>query len=252
MGAEALDGLRLVLFLAAAFGAEVIGTTAGFGAATILTPIAALFMDIKTAIVFVACFHLFGNASRLSFFGRRVRWNIWAAFGITGIACSMLGAHVTTRLSSDVVRVAFGAFLLLFVTLSVVPVARFQLPSTRATLVGGGIVSGFIAGLIGTGGAVRSACLLAWRLPTEAYLGTSAAIALVVDATRVPVYLAGGLLRPDLVPVLAALVAVAFAGAWTGQRIVRRLHAETIRRLVLVLLALMGVKLVADGWRGLV
>jgi uncharacterized membrane protein YfcA len=141
---------------------------------------------------------------------------------------------------------------LLFVALSAAPLVRFQLPSTRATLVGGGIVSGFIAGLIGTGGAVRSACLLAWRLPTEAYLGTSAAIALIVDATRVPVYLAGGLLRPGLVPVLAALVAVAFAGAWTGQRIVRRLPAETVRSLVLVLLALMGLKLVADGWRGLV
>jgi uncharacterized membrane protein YfcA len=247
-----LDGLRLLLFLASALVAEVIGTMAGFGAATILTPIAALFMDIKTAIVFVACFHLFGNASRLSFFGRRVRWDIWMSFGIAGIACSFLGAHVTTRLSSDVVRVAFGTFLLLFVVCSVVPVARFQLPCTRVTLVGGGILSGFIAGLIGTGGAVRSACLLAWRLPTEAYLGTSAAIALVVDATRVPVYLADGLLRPGLAPVLAALVAVAFAGAWVGQRIVRRLHAEIVRRLVLALLALMGLKLVADGWHGLV
>lgn len=36
-----------LLFLACAFAAEVIGTMAGFGAATILTPIAALFMDIK-------------------------------------------------------------------------------------------------------------------------------------------------------------------------------------------------------------
>jgi len=55
------------LFLACAFGAEVIGTMAGFGAATILTPVAALFMDIKTAIAVVAAFHLFGNASRLYF-----------------------------------------------------------------------------------------------------------------------------------------------------------------------------------------
>jgi uncharacterized membrane protein YfcA len=252
MGPGELDGLRLLLFLLSAFGAEVIGTMAGFGAATIMTPVAALFMDIKTAIVFVACFHLFGNASRLYFFGRRVRWDIWAAFGITGVACSFVGAHVTTLLSSDLVRVVFGAFLLLFVTLSVLPLARFQLPSTRTTLVGGGIVSGFIAGLIGTGGAVRSACLLAWRLPTEAYLGTSAAIALVVDATRVPVYLAGGLLQRGVAPILGALVAVAFAGSWTGQRIVRRLQADTVRRLILVLLTLMGLKLVSDGWRGLV
>ena len=39
------------LFLVCAFVAEVIGTMAGFGAATVLTPIAALFMDIKLCVV---------------------------------------------------------------------------------------------------------------------------------------------------------------------------------------------------------
>ncbi len=63
-----------LLFLAGALIAEVIGTMAGFGAATVLTPIAVLFMDVKTAIAVVACFHLFGNGSRLGFFGRLVHW----------------------------------------------------------------------------------------------------------------------------------------------------------------------------------
>ncbi len=66
-----------------------------------------------------------------------------------------------------------------------------------------------------------------------------------------PVYLAGGFLPASLVPVLASLVAVAFAGAWTGQRLVRRISAPVFRRIVLTLLALMGLKLVADGWHGL-
>jgi uncharacterized membrane protein YfcA len=245
------SGEAWALFLAAAFFAEVVGTMAGFGAATILTPIAAAFMDVKTAIGLVACFHLFGNASRLVFFGRAVSWRIWALFGLTGIAGSLLGASVTAQLPSPVVRLAFGLFLLTYVGLSLSAASRVQLPKTPGTLVAGGAVSGVIAGLLGTGGAVRSVCLLAFGLPKEVYIGTSAAIALCVDATRLPVYLAGHLLPVRLVPVILSLTVVAFAGASLGQRLVRHVSAAVFRRLVLGLLGVMGLKLVAEGWHGL-
>jgi uncharacterized protein len=47
----------LLPLLFSAFVAEVAGTLAGFGSATVLTPVASLFMDIKTAIALVAFFH---------------------------------------------------------------------------------------------------------------------------------------------------------------------------------------------------
>ena len=205
------------LFLAGAFLAEVIGTVAGFGAATVLTPIAAWFMDIRVAIAVVTVFHLFGNASRLVFFGRHIRWRIWARFGLTGVLFSFLGAAITSRLPAPALTLAFGVFLLLYVGLSVFAASRFRLPDHPMVLTGGGVLSGFIAGLIGTGGAIRSACLLVFGLPKEAYIGTSAAIALIVDATRLPVYLAGGFIPSRMVPVLLVLTAVAFTGAWVGQ-----------------------------------
>ncbi len=246
------SGLTWLLFLVFAFLAEVIGTMAGFGAATVLTPIAALFMDMKTAIAVVACFHLFGNASRLVFFGRSLHWKTWLQFGLTGILLSFVGASVTTRLSSAGVKLLFGLFLLIYVGLSSLASERVRLPTHPATLIGGGMVSGFIAGLIGTGGAIRSACLLAFGLPQETYLGTSAAIALVVDATRLPVYLAGRLIPAAMGPVLAGLIVVAFAGSWVGQRLVRRIAPRAFRWVVMGMLALMGVKLLLDGWHGLV
>ena len=240
-----------LLFLASAFVAEVIGTTAGFGAATILTPVAALFMDMKTAIAIVACFHLFGNGSRLIFFGRHIHWKIWAQFGLTGVVCSFLGAGVTSHLSTSAVKWLFGLFLVLYVLCSTVASHRFQFPPTPATLFGGGLTSGFVAGLIGTGGAIRSACLLVFGLPKEVYIGTSAAIALMVDATRIPVYLTGQFIPSSMAPVVASLLVVAFAGAWVGQRLVWRISTTAFRRFVLAMLAVMGGKLLLDGWRGI-
>lgn len=236
-----------LVFLACAFGAEVAGTMAGFGAATILTPIAMFFMDAKTAVAVVACFHLFGNASRLTFFGRHIHWKTARQFGLAGIAAGVPAAWVAARLPSETVRLLFGAFLLFYVGASVFGPRRFQVPRTAAVLVGGGVVSGFIAGLIGTGGAVRSACLLAFGLTRETYLGTSAAIALAVDATRLPVYLSAQLIPARAAPLVISLVATAFCGAWLGQRMVQRISAAAFRRLILGMLCLAGVKLVSEG-----
>ncbi len=239
------------LFLAVAFVAEVIGTMAGFGAATILTPVAALFMDMKIAIAVVTCFHLSGNLSRLMFFGKATHWRTVWQFGVPGVLFSLLGAHVTGGLPSALVTLLFGLFLLGFVGVSVSAGAAASLPKAPATLIGGGALSGVIAGLLGTGGAIRSACLLAFGLPKEAYLGTSAVLALFVDSTRLPVYVSEGLLPRAMWPVLGGLIPVAWLGAWTGQRLVRRVSPEGFRRFVLAMLALMGLRMAWEGWHGL-
>lgn len=232
-----------LLFLLAAFGAEVIGTMAGFGAATVLTPVAAAFMDIKTAIALVAVFHLFGNTSRLVVFRGNVDWRTVLHFGLPGVALSVVGALVSDRLPSRTLTIVFGSFLMLYVLWSALFPALTLKPS-RPALWGGGVCSGFIAGLIGTGGAVRSACLIVLDLSKERYIATSAAIALAVDATRVPVYLAHGFLGgKDEWRLLLALLPVAFLGASCGRKAVSRMPAPLFRRFLLVFLFVVGFKM---------
>ncbi len=240
----------LLIFLCFAFGAEVVGTIAGFGAATILTPIASTFFDIKTAVALVACFHLFGNAWRAWWFRGHQDWRLIACFGIAGIATSFAGASVAARLSPAYLRLLLGLFLLVYAGTELAQAARLKLQPTSTTLIVGGALSGVVAGAIGTGGAIRSACLVVFGLPKERYLGTSALIALLMDATRVPVYLSQGWLPGRMAGALAALSVVAFAGSWLGQRLVKRIAPARFTQMVLVLLLLLGIKLLWDGWRG--
>lgn len=238
------------LFFLGAFGAEVIGTMAGFGAATVLTPIAGFFMSMKTAVAVVACFHLFGNASRLVFFWRAINWRIVGQFGLPGVLCSIGGAQLAASMPSQAIRILLGAFLLIYATAEAWRLTAVRIPASRTALRTGGIASGLIAGMIGTGGAIRSMCLLAFALPKESYLGTSAVIALLVDATRLPVYLTQGFIPHELAWVIAVLIGVAFCGSWLGQRLVRRVPADRFKQFVLMLLGLMGIKLVLDGLQG--
>ncbi len=239
------------LLLVCAFFAQTIGTMAGFGAATLLTPIATLFIDVKTAIAIVACFHLFGNVSRMVFFWRSIDWSVWAQFGLIGIAFSLLGARLTAVLPASVMELLLGAFLVLYVALSQSAASHLALPKTPLTLMAGGAISGLISGLIGTGGAIRSACLLAFGLPSETYLATSGAISLFVDATRVPVYVSQRLIPGALWMVVASLVAVSFLGTWLGQWLVRRVPAERFTQLIRALLFAMGCRFLFTGWLAL-
>lgn len=239
------------IFLLAACGAEIIGTMAGFGAATVLTPIAGFFMEIKTAVAIVACFHLFGNAWRLRFFGRHIRWRVVATFGLPGVAFSWAGAQAAAWIPAHAIRLALGLFLVGYAGLEAAHLTSLRLAATNVTLTGGGAVSGAIAGLIGTGGAIRSVCLLAFGLPKEAYLGTSAMLALLVDATRLPVYLTQQFIPPGFGLVVASLIVVAGLGAWIGQRWVRVISPRRFTQGVVILVGVMGVQLVWDGLRGI-
>ena len=233
------------LFVLAAYAAEIIGTMAGFGAATVLTPAASFFFDIKTAIAMVAVYHIFGNVARVLLF-RQVRWRLFAQFSLASLALTLLGAACVTWLPSSLVRLAFGAFLIVYTVASLLNTSLTLLPTTRTAVVGG-MSSGFLAGLLGTGGAVRATFLTAFGLPRDAYLATSAMIALLIDSTRLPVYLAQGFIGGELLPLLVMLLATAWLGALTGRRLVKQIPAAQFRRFVFGMLFVMGIKLLWDG-----
>ncbi len=232
--------------------AQIIGTLTGFGSATILTPIAICFVDIKLAIPMVAFFHLFANLFRLAFFYKHVRIHIGLWFGVPAILMGMLGALLSARLPSDWLQVALGLFLCSFVFVSMRKGSIPHLKPSNSTLLLSGMGSGTLAGLLGTGGPIRSAALLAWGLPKEVYLGVSAAIAASVDITRLPVYWAVGNFPQELWTVCIGLVVAAFLGTWIGRWCVQRVSQEHFIRIVLVLLAVMGVRFLWKGIDGII
>jgi len=182
-----------MLFFLFAFFTEVAGTMAGFGSSTLVLPLALLFFDFKSALVIVALLHIFGNVGRVAFFRHGLDKRLIILFGIPSVICAVIGASLVNYISQDVLRFILGIFLLLFAGVSLIKPA-LQFPPTKTSALVGGGASGFIAGLIGTGGALRGSFLTAFNLDKNVYIATSAIIAIAVDITRLPIYLAGGFL----------------------------------------------------------
>src|SRR3989344_8510614 len=147
-----------LLFFIAAFVAEVIGTVAGFGSSTIFLPLALFFVDFKTALVIVAFFHIVGNLGRITFFRHGLDKKLIFLFGVPSVILTIAGALLVNHAPQELLKLLLGVFLLLFSIAALVKPGFTFKPEPRNAVIGGGL-SGFLAGLIGTGGALRGAFL---------------------------------------------------------------------------------------------
>ncbi len=227
-------------FFIVAFFSEIAGTLAGFGSSTIALPFALFFFDFQTALVLVAFLHIFGNIGRIGLFTHGLDRRLILFFGVPSVAASLAGALLISSFSQELLKGLLGLFLIFYAGLSLWK-DTLRVPASNLNAGIGGVLSGFLAGLIGTGGALRGAFLTAFHLKKETYIATAAAIALAVDLTRIPVYLALGFLPPEQYPAVAILLVIALVGSWIGRLIVRRIPQKTFRKIVLVALFLMGV-----------
>lgn len=235
-----------IIFLVIGFLSEVVGTMAGFGSSTIYLPLASYFVDFKTALVLVAIFHLFGNIGRIAFFRRGLDKKVLLIFGLPSFAFSLVGATLVGDLSQTFLKLLLGIFL---ISLSVAFLVRPNLtfPANTKSLVLGGGVSGFIVGLIGTGGALRATFLTGLKIDKEKYIATAAVIALGTDATRIPSYLASGFLSEHRYYLIPILFGIALAGSYVGRKIVGRIDHAKFRKMVLIAVILASIKFIVDG-----
>ena len=204
------------------------------------------FVDFKTAIILVAIFHISGNISRITFFKHGLNWKILATFGAPSVLLTLLGAHLIDILPQDILKLILGVFLISF-SIASLHNSKIGLPPNQKTLVAGGSLSGFLAGLIGTGGALRASFLNGFNLEKVTYIATSASIALATDATRIPVYISQGFLGEQFYYYIPILVGLAVAGSYVGKKIIGKINQNLFRKLVLIGIILVSIKFVFDG-----
>lgn len=143
--------MSITLFLLlSALVAEITGTIAGFGSSSIFLPLASQVLDFRNALILVALYHIFGNTSRLMLFRKHVNGRIFLLFGIPSIIATVVGASLVALINPDTLKVALGIVLFLFAGHSLIGHTYRVKATPIFGMIGGGL-SGFTAGLIGTG-----------------------------------------------------------------------------------------------------
>ncbi len=232
--------LQHTLFFVMAFCAEILGTIGGFGSSVFFVPLAAFFFGMQTVLALTGILHVFSNAAKLLLFGRYIDYRLLVLLGIPSVLLAIPGAWLSTLIDLRHSGLILGGFLVTFsALLYAFPAARIAPVKSNTIALGG--LAGFLAGLVGTGGAIRGLTLAAFNLQKNNFVATSAAIDLGVDCSRLVIYLKSGFLRPEFYPYIPALLLTALAGAWLGRLALNRIEQHHFRKIVLLLIFFTGV-----------
>jgi uncharacterized membrane protein YfcA len=234
-----------VLLVGAAAGG--VAAIAGFGIGSLLTPLLALDVGTKTAVAAVSIPHLIGTSIRFWRLRKHVDRKVLWRFGLTSAAGGLTGALLHAWASSRALAMVFGG-LLVFAGGSQISgyAQRWRFHGSVAWIAGA--ASGFFGGLVGNQGGIRSAAMLGFDLRKDQFVATATAIALMVDAARMPVYMVAERHQVAAIwpVVLAATVGVA-AGTVGGARLLTRIPERRFRQIVGVILLGLGLATLIRG-----
>ncbi|MCM2303145.1 MAG: sulfite exporter TauE/SafE family protein [Elusimicrobia bacterium] len=254
--------MNYLIICAVALVASGLTFFSGFGLGTLLLPAFSLFFPVSEAVALTAVVHGLNNLFKLFLVGRHANRKVLLTFGLPAIAASFAGAALLLWLSAIPpvasyeafgrlwlvmpVKLVIGFLLLVFAAIEVVPSLSSLTFGPRYMALGGAL-SGFFGGLSGMQGALRSAFLVRAGLAKEEFIATGVVIACLIDASRIGVYARSGAFADGGRDhgLLAAAVLSAFAGAYLGNRYLKKLTMQGIQRLVAAMLAALAVGLMA-------
>lgn len=243
-----------------AFIVSILTFFSGFGLGTVLTPIFAIWFPIELAVALTAIVHLLNNLFKVVLVGRQTNWQAVVLFGLPAVIASAVGAWVLTQVT-DMAPIAFYSLfgrefeilpLKLMLAILMIIFTLFEiLPSLKTWTVErkfvpiGGLLSGFFGGLSGHQGALRSIFLLRMGLAKESFIATGVVIACFIDVVRLGIYSQhfthAGI--AENTGVLIAAIFSAFAGAYIGSKLLKKVTMNTVQILVSFALILLAIAL---------
>jgi uncharacterized protein len=233
-----------ILFLLLAFLSELVGTIGGFGSSVFFVPLAGFFFDFQTVLAITAVLHVFSNLAKLILFHKGISWRLLLLIGLPSVIFVIIGAWLSTLLYSKFTELFLGIFLVFFGALFM-RYPDLKISQSKTNAIAGGTAAGFLAGLIGTGGAIRGLSLAAFDLEMNAFIATSAAIDFGVDFSRTAVYLKNGYLQPTYYIYIPFMLGVAFLGSYLGKLALNKVSQTNFKKIVVAFIMLIGITMIA-------
>ena len=229
-----------ILFFLLSLLAEIIGTLGGFGSSVFFVPIANFYFDFHTVLGLTAMFHLSSNLSKIALFKKGLDKKLLVNIGVPSVIFVIIGGFLAKYLNSYILEIILGIFLIL---LSLIFLIRKNLvikPNPKESIIGGSL-SGFTAGVLGTGGAIRGITMAAFNMEKSAFIATSAFIDFAIDATRTVVYYQNGFIHAHDLKYVPILFAIGLLGTYIGRYLLKYIPQGRFKQISLLLILFIGV-----------
>lgn len=249
-----------------AFAGGVFTLYSGFGLNLILLAVFARHFPAQAAFAAVAVVHLADNLAKASLVGRKANLRVVVLFGLPAALGGLFGS-ICSRYTAGIAPVArytlrgeehlvtaiglVTALLLIAAAVMAILPVSYRVFLNLGYLPMGGAVAGFLGGLAGHCGALRTAYLVNAGLSREAFIATSVLAAVALDASRIAVYGLSYVMQGiDSLPeggigLVTAAILSAAAGSWLGSRLLKSVPLEGVHTAAAALLIVAAVALAA-------
>jgi hypothetical protein len=248
-----------------ALAASALTLFSGFGLGSVMMPVFALFFPLEMAVAATAVAHLLNNIFKVGLVGKHADMKVVAAFAIPGAAAAFAGALALNMIaglppvaeyelwgqtrSISPIALVISMMMIVFSLFELLPSLQ-KVEFEKKWLPLGGAMSGFIGGISGHQGALRSTFLAKAGLTKEVFIGTGVVSAVIVDISRLLVYgftffsrdfhaisESGG------TGLIAAATLAAFAGSFAGSRLMKKVTLDTVKYIVGAMLFILAIAL---------
>lgn len=228
-----------VLFLILTLLSEVLGTVGGFGSSVFFVPLANFYFDFQTVLGLTALFHFSSNLSKIALFRKGLNKKLLLYIGLPSVFFVVTGGLLTDYVRTTLLELLLAIFLIGLSLLFLIK-TNLVIKAEKKQAILGGSISGFVAGLLGTGGAVRGLTMAAFNLEKSAFVATSAFIDFFVDLSRTFVYYANGFIKPDIYIYIPFLLIIGFIGTYLGKLLLKKIPQEKFKKISLLLILTIG------------
>lgn len=239
------------IFLLLALVAEIIGTIGGFGSSVFFVPLGNFYFNFYSVLGMTAIFHLSSNISKIFLFKKGLDKKLLLYIGAPSVVFVIIGGFLSKVVNSDALEIVLGIFLVVFSLLFLIKSEIIILPNKKNSLIGGAL-SGFSAGLLGTGGAIRGLTMAAFNLEKSAFIATSAFIDFLIDFSRTFVYYSNGYIGKLELTYLPFLFAIGLVGTYLGKKVLKYIPQDKFRKLSLIFILMIGLATIStlaiDHW----
>lgn len=228
------------IFLFLALIAEIIGTIGGFGSSVFFVPIGNFYFDFNSVLGMTALFHLSSNVSKIFLFKKGLNKKLLLTIGLPSVIFVIIGGLLSKIMNSFYLELALGIFLVSLSLLFLIK-SNITIPPNKKNAAIGGSLSGFSAGLLGTGGAIRGLTMAAFNLEKNVFIATSAFIDFTIDFTRTIVYYQNGYIHYHDMKYIPFLFVIGIVGSYLGKKILVHIPQSKFKKLSLTFILIIGL-----------
>jgi uncharacterized membrane protein YfcA len=227
-------------FLLLALLAEILGTIGGFGSSVFFVPLGNFYFDFYSVLGLTAIFHLSSNLSKIFLFKKGLNKSLILYLGIPSVLFVVIGGFLSNLLDTFYLELLLGIFLLSLSGLFLIK-KELVIDPTKKNSVIGGAISGFSAGLLGTGGAIRGLTMAAFNMEKSVFIATSAFIDFMIDFSRTFVYYKNGYIHDHDLIYVPFLLGIGLLGSYIGKKILVYIPQSKFKKISLILILVIGI-----------